>query len=92
MTPDLSVFQTEDGELVQEQQQSLVASPHPVTLLATSNGTHIAVQVSFRHTHTVGVHKVIHKYYKKHTSSCLGGANGLPGSICRLKNGILCFR
>uniref|UniRef100_A0A8B9LCH3 Zinc finger protein 143 n=1 Tax=Astyanax mexicanus TaxID=7994 RepID=A0A8B9LCH3_ASTMX len=39
VTPDLSVFQTEDGD-----------SPHPVTLLATSNGTHIAVQVSFRHT------------------------------------------
>lgn len=47
MTPDLSVFQTEDGELVQEHQQRPVVStsPHPVTLLATSNGTHIAVQV-----------------------------------------------
>uniref|UniRef100_W5K8L6 Zinc finger protein 143b n=1 Tax=Astyanax mexicanus TaxID=7994 RepID=W5K8L6_ASTMX len=47
VTPDLSVFQTEDGELVQEQQQPVVSSsPHPVTLLATSNGTHIAVQLS----------------------------------------------
>lgn len=47
VTPDLSVFQTEDGEFVQEQQQPVVSSSsHPVTLLATSNGTHIAVQLS----------------------------------------------
>ncbi|XP_036440622.1 zinc finger protein 143 isoform X1 [Colossoma macropomum] len=48
VTPDLSMFQTEEGELVQEQQQHPVVStsPHPVTLLATSNGTHIAVQLS----------------------------------------------
>lgn len=47
VTPDLSLFQTEDGELVQEHQRSVVStSPHPVTLLATSNGTHIAVQLS----------------------------------------------
>ncbi|KAM9480801.1 zinc finger protein 143 isoform 1-T2 [Clarias gariepinus] len=47
VTPDLSVFHTEDGELVQEQQQPVVStSPHPVTLLATSNGTHIAVQLT----------------------------------------------
>lgn len=53
MTPDLSVFQTDDGELVQEQQRPVVStSPHPVTLLATSNGTHIAVQV---HKHRVKI-------------------------------------
>ncbi|XP_062860802.1 zinc finger protein 143 isoform X2 [Trichomycterus rosablanca] len=47
VTPDLSLYQTEEGELVQEQQQSVVStSSHPVTLLATSNGTHIAVQLS----------------------------------------------
>lgn len=45
VTPDLSAFQTEDGELIQEQEQQVVSPPHPVTLLATSNGTHIAVQV-----------------------------------------------
>uniref|UniRef100_A0A3B4E5Z2 C2H2-type domain-containing protein n=1 Tax=Pygocentrus nattereri TaxID=42514 RepID=A0A3B4E5Z2_PYGNA len=48
VTPDLSMFRTEEGDLVQEQQQHPVVStsPHPVTLLATSNGTHIAVQLS----------------------------------------------
>uniref|UniRef100_A0A8C1ZR43 Zinc finger protein 143-like n=1 Tax=Cyprinus carpio TaxID=7962 RepID=A0A8C1ZR43_CYPCA len=46
VTPDLSAYQTEEGELVQDQEQHVVSSsPHPVTLLATSNGTHIAVQV-----------------------------------------------
>lgn len=47
MTPDLSAYQTEDGELqLQDQEQHIVStSSHPVTLLATSNGTHIAVQV-----------------------------------------------
>uniref|UniRef100_A0A673FNX8 Zinc finger protein 143-like n=1 Tax=Sinocyclocheilus rhinocerous TaxID=307959 RepID=A0A673FNX8_9TELE len=45
VTPDLSVYQTEEGELVQDQEQHVVStSPHPVTLLATSNGTHIAVK------------------------------------------------
>uniref|UniRef100_A0A8C1I8C4 Zinc finger protein 143-like n=1 Tax=Cyprinus carpio TaxID=7962 RepID=A0A8C1I8C4_CYPCA len=47
VTPDLSAYQTEEGELVQDQEQHVVSSsPHPVTLLATSNGTHIAVQLS----------------------------------------------
>ncbi|XP_076840503.1 zinc finger protein 143 isoform X4 [Brachyhypopomus gauderio] len=46
VTPDLSVFQTQDGELVQEQHSGVSATAHPVTLLATSNGTHIAVQLS----------------------------------------------
>uniref|UniRef100_A0A8C1IDW0 Zinc finger protein 143b n=1 Tax=Cyprinus carpio TaxID=7962 RepID=A0A8C1IDW0_CYPCA len=47
VTPDLSAYQTEDGELIQDQEQHVVStSPHPVTLLATSNGTHIAVQLS----------------------------------------------
>uniref|UniRef100_A0A672LD22 Zinc finger protein 143 n=1 Tax=Sinocyclocheilus grahami TaxID=75366 RepID=A0A672LD22_SINGR len=47
VTPDLSVYQTEEGELVQDQEQHVVStSPHPVTLVATSNGTHIAVQLS----------------------------------------------
>ncbi|KAK2894634.1 hypothetical protein QQF64_012478 [Cirrhinus molitorella] len=47
VTPDLSVYQTEEGELIQDQEQHVVStSPHPVTLLATSNGTHIAVQLS----------------------------------------------
>ncbi|XP_051953433.1 zinc finger protein 143 isoform X2 [Xyrauchen texanus] len=46
VTPDLSVYQTEE-ELVQDQEHHVVStSPHPVTLLATSNGTHIAVQLS----------------------------------------------
>uniref|UniRef100_A0A671LV92 Zinc finger protein 143-like n=1 Tax=Sinocyclocheilus anshuiensis TaxID=1608454 RepID=A0A671LV92_9TELE len=47
VTPDLSAYQTEEGELIQDQEQHVVStSPHPVTLLATSNGTHIAVQLS----------------------------------------------
>ncbi|TRY88545.1 hypothetical protein DNTS_002828 [Danionella cerebrum] len=51
VTPDLSAYQTEDGELVQDQEQLEVSSsPHPVTLLATSNGTHIAVQLSDHHS------------------------------------------
>ncbi|XP_061576757.1 zinc finger protein 143 [Cololabis saira] len=42
MTPDMTSFQTvEDGGFSQEQDDI-----HPVTLLATSNGTHIAVQLS----------------------------------------------
>jgi len=46
VTPDLSAYQTEEGELVQDHEQHVVSTrPHPVTLLATSNGTHIAVQV-----------------------------------------------
>jgi len=41
MTPDMAVFQTvEEGGYGHEQ-----VDIHPVTLLATSNGTHIAVQV-----------------------------------------------
>ncbi|CAL8373060.1 unnamed protein product [Arctogadus glacialis] len=41
MTPDMSAFQTvEEGGYSQEH------NVHPVTLLATSNGTHIAVQLS----------------------------------------------
>nr|AAI24736.1 Znf143 protein [Danio rerio] len=47
VTPDLAAYQTEEGELIQDQEQHEVStSPHPVTLLATSNGTHIAVQLS----------------------------------------------
>ena len=45
VTPHLSAFQTEDGVLMQEQEHQVGGTPHPVTLLATSNGTHIAVQV-----------------------------------------------
>lgn len=41
MTPDMASFQTvEEAGYSQEQDEI-----HPVTLLATSNGTHIAVQV-----------------------------------------------
>ncbi|KPP78938.1 zinc finger protein 143-like, partial [Scleropages formosus] len=43
VTPDLATFQTTQAELNQEH-QLVTASPHPVTLLATSNGTQIAVQ------------------------------------------------
>ncbi|XP_042561947.1 zinc finger protein 143 isoform X1 [Clupea harengus] len=46
VTPHLSAFQTEDGVLMQEQEHQVGGTPHPVTLLATSNGTHIAVQLS----------------------------------------------
>uniref|UniRef100_A0A673AEJ7 C2H2-type domain-containing protein n=1 Tax=Sphaeramia orbicularis TaxID=375764 RepID=A0A673AEJ7_9TELE len=42
MTPDMASFQTvEEGGFSQDQDDI-----HPVTLLATSNGTHIAVQLS----------------------------------------------
>lgn len=41
MTPDMASFQTvEEANYTQEPEDI-----HPVTLLATSNGTHIAVQV-----------------------------------------------
>lgn len=44
VTPELT-FHTQ-AELGQDHEHHLVtASPHPVTLLATSNGTQIAVQV-----------------------------------------------
>ncbi|XP_038854553.1 zinc finger protein 143 [Salvelinus fontinalis] len=48
MTPDMTMFQTvEEVDFIQEQEHQVVSSsPHPVTLLATSNGTHIAVQLS----------------------------------------------
>lgn len=48
MTPDMASFQTvEEAGYGQEQEHQVVSSsPHPVTLLATSNGTHIAVQLS----------------------------------------------
>uniref|UniRef100_A0A8C7T0Z8 Zinc finger protein 143b n=1 Tax=Oncorhynchus mykiss TaxID=8022 RepID=A0A8C7T0Z8_ONCMY len=48
MTPDMTTFQTvEEVDFIQEQEHQVVSSsPHPVTLLATSNGTHIAVQLS----------------------------------------------
>ncbi|KAG2463096.1 IPO7 protein, partial [Polypterus senegalus] len=47
VTPDLTAFQAAQADLTHEQHEHhLVAgSPHPVTLLATSNGTQIAVQV-----------------------------------------------
>ncbi|XP_023662371.2 zinc finger protein 143-like isoform X2 [Paramormyrops kingsleyae] len=46
VTPELT-FHTTQAELVQDHEHHLVtASPHPVTLLATSNGTQIAVQLS----------------------------------------------
>ncbi|XP_035272805.1 zinc finger protein 143-like [Anguilla anguilla] len=47
VTPDLATFHAAQAELVQEHQRHLVTgSPQPVTLLATSNGTQIAVQLS----------------------------------------------
>ncbi|KAG9352385.1 hypothetical protein JZ751_020798 [Albula glossodonta] len=47
VTPDLAAFQAAQAELGQEHEHHLVtANPHPVTLLATSNGTQIAVQLS----------------------------------------------
>ncbi|XP_039604059.1 zinc finger protein 143 isoform X2 [Polypterus senegalus] len=48
VTPDLTAFQAAQADLTHEQHEHhLVAgSPHPVTLLATSNGTQIAVQLS----------------------------------------------
>ncbi|KAM8861348.1 zinc finger protein 143 isoform 1-T1 [Synchiropus picturatus] len=43
MTPDMASFQTVEEAAAYGQEQGDV---HPVTLLATSNGTHIAVQLS----------------------------------------------
>lgn len=42
MTPDMASFQAVEEAGVYTQEQDDI---HPVTLLATSNGTHIAVQV-----------------------------------------------
>uniref|UniRef100_A0A8D3EDS7 Zinc finger protein 143b n=1 Tax=Scophthalmus maximus TaxID=52904 RepID=A0A8D3EDS7_SCOMX len=42
MTPDMASFQTVEEAAYSQEQDGL----HPVTLLATSNGTHIAVQLS----------------------------------------------
>lgn len=42
MTPDMASFQTVEEAAAYSQDQDDL---HPVTLLATSNGTHIAVQV-----------------------------------------------
>ncbi|KAA8590334.1 hypothetical protein FQN60_014268 [Etheostoma spectabile] len=42
MTPDMAAFQTVEEAGYSQEQDDL----HPVTLLATSNGTHIAVQLS----------------------------------------------
>uniref|UniRef100_A0A3Q3L496 Zinc finger protein 143b n=1 Tax=Labrus bergylta TaxID=56723 RepID=A0A3Q3L496_9LABR len=42
MTPDMAAFQTVEEASYGQEQDDL----HPVTLLATSNGTHIAVQLS----------------------------------------------
>ena len=73
MTPDLSMFQTEEGELVQEQQQQhpvVSTSPHPVTLLATSNGTHIAVQLSLTYTEVLPL-KVFFKEKKEETENLI---------------------
>lgn len=44
MTPDMASFQTVEEAGYSQEQDDL----HPVTLLATSNGTHIAVQVGTR--------------------------------------------
>lgn len=41
MTPDMASFQTVEEAGYGQEQDDI----HPVTLLATSNGTHIAVQV-----------------------------------------------
>lgn len=42
MTPDMASYQTvEDATAYSQEHENI----HPVTLLATSNGTHIAVQV-----------------------------------------------
>ncbi|XP_036400445.1 zinc finger protein 143 isoform X1 [Megalops cyprinoides] len=47
VTPDLATFQSTHAELAQDREHHLVtANSHPVTLLATSNGTQIAVQLS----------------------------------------------
>ncbi|KAM9755058.1 zinc finger protein 143 isoform 1-T4 [Menidia menidia] len=42
MTPDMASFQTVEEANYSQEQEDI----HPVTLLATSNGTHIAVQLS----------------------------------------------
>lgn len=42
MTPDLASYQAVEDATAYSQEQDDI---HPVTLLATSNGTHIAVQV-----------------------------------------------
>lgn len=42
MTPDMASFQAVEDAAAYSQDQDDI---HPVTLLATSNGTHIAVQV-----------------------------------------------
>lgn len=44
MTPDMASFQAVEEAAYSQDQDDI----HPVTLLATSNGTHIAVQVSGR--------------------------------------------
>lgn len=44
MTPDMTTFQTVEEAGYSQDQDGL----HPVTLLATSNGTHIAVQVGMK--------------------------------------------
>ncbi len=41
MAPDMASFQTVEEAGYSQEQDDI----HPVTLLATSNGTHIAVQV-----------------------------------------------
>ncbi|KAJ8247548.1 hypothetical protein GJAV_G00247610 [Gymnothorax javanicus] len=47
VTPDLAAFHAAQAELVQEQEQHLLTTgTQPVTLLATSDGTQIAVQLS----------------------------------------------
>uniref|UniRef100_A0A8C9RTN8 Zinc finger protein 143 n=1 Tax=Scleropages formosus TaxID=113540 RepID=A0A8C9RTN8_SCLFO len=47
VTPDLATFHTTQAAMDQEHEHHLVTTnPHPVTLLATSNGTQIAVQLS----------------------------------------------
>ncbi|XP_015193501.1 zinc finger protein 143 isoform X1 [Lepisosteus oculatus] len=48
VTPDLATFQTSQTDMTQEHHEHhlVSGSPHPVTLLATSNGTQIAVQLS----------------------------------------------
>lgn len=45
MTPDMASFQTVEEAGYSQEQDDI----HPVTLLATSNGTHIAVQVGKDH-------------------------------------------
>lgn len=46
MTPDMTSYQAvEDATAYSQEHENI----HPVTLLATSNGTHIAVQVGRLH-------------------------------------------